>query len=180
MHADSLFHKMVEQERAIAEAKAKGEPLPTMPTVFDPAKEMAPAIPWPEDEPRPAAMTNQNTSTPQHQQKQEEEVDPYPHLPKMGAEMKAKMRPEKYKEWRESLKGMSPLEVEVEERAKLREAQDTTATFFQYQDAQEENRRRAHEGTARRDAFGEWLMRTFGPDPVEKKEDSSDGRPQKG
>ncbi len=44
MHADTLFHRMLEQEKAIEIAKAEGKPVPTFPSLLS-SKSMAPSSP---------------------------------------------------------------------------------------------------------------------------------------
>lgn len=38
MHADSLYHRMLDQEKAIEEAKAEGRPIPTFPPILSSSK----------------------------------------------------------------------------------------------------------------------------------------------
>ncbi|KAG9230057.1 hypothetical protein BJ875DRAFT_168953 [Amylocarpus encephaloides] len=40
MHADTLYHRMLDQEKAVEEAKAEGRPVPTFPPLFEKPKMM--------------------------------------------------------------------------------------------------------------------------------------------
>ncbi len=50
MHADTLYHRMLDQEQAIETAKAEGKPIPTFPPILSSGKAAAPsAVPPPKD-----------------------------------------------------------------------------------------------------------------------------------
>ena len=43
MHADTLYHRMLDQEQAIETAKAEGKPIPTFPPILSSGKAAAPS-----------------------------------------------------------------------------------------------------------------------------------------
>ena len=182
MHADKLYHHMLDQERLINAAKDQGLPEPTFAPVLQPQAsgsvpkageraEIAPAIPF-LDRDEIARLPNKPPLKPLPPGVDEDDVeDEYPHLPPMGAEMRRKIHPSKHEKWRKGLVGMTPLERELHEQSKLREINDATVTFNQYQDIQLDSFRKAHAGTSDRTAFGEWLVKNLGWEhPAAKKE----------
>lgn len=56
MHADSLYHRMLEQEKAIEEAKAEGRPIPTFPPIMSSKSKISKAT----AETEPQATTEDN------------------------------------------------------------------------------------------------------------------------
>ena len=92
MHADSLYHQMLEREKAVEEAKAAGLPIPTFPNLM-------------------TASGTPSTSPTQPRAV----IDPQKEQPLPGdlEELKPKIK----EQIRHRLKGLSPEEREIEERA---------------------------------------------------------------
>ena len=92
MHADTLYHRMLEREQAVEEAKAAGLPVPTFPDIISSSTSLAsaqpqstPAVGSSEDQPLPAGFEGLK--------------------PKVKAQV------------RDRLKNLTPEEREVEEKA---------------------------------------------------------------
>ena len=97
MHADTLYHRMLAQEKAIEEAKAAGQPIPTFPSVLSP------------NETPVATTATEYTGT-----------SPPPvadDLPALSQETVRAVKPEAALELRKKLKDMDPYAREAEEKA---------------------------------------------------------------
>ena len=96
MHADTLYHRMLDQERAIEKAKAAGEPIPEFPPIVAslPSTSAAPST-------QPSTSSDSTPAAPS------KSADPKPAQlsPKVQAQLAAR------------LKGLSPAERELEEKA---------------------------------------------------------------
>jgi hypothetical protein len=58
MHADSLYHRMLDQEKAIEDAKAEGRPIPTFPPILSFSKSRVSKAPA-DTTPKPTLDDNQ-------------------------------------------------------------------------------------------------------------------------
>lgn len=96
MHADTLFHRMLDQERATEEAKAAGKPIPEFPPIVASLPDAALAL----STQAPASSDTAASSPPQQVL-----LTPAQLSPKAQAQLA------------ERLKGLSPAEREVEEKA---------------------------------------------------------------
>ena len=97
MHADTLYHRMLAQEKAVEEAKAAGEPIPTFPSILSPNQT---PISTPESAGVPLAPDG---------------------LPPLSPETLRVMKPEAALGLRKKLKGMDRYAREAEERAVVAE-----------------------------------------------------------
>lgn len=139
MHADTLYHRMLAQERAVEEAKAAGRPIPDLESLN------------PDDQTSP---TSGNGAEAQYTKARE--------LPHLSPELIRKLRPEAQLELREKLKDMTPAEREVEERSKLgefeAEQQVVNEVHRLRHSTTEERRKRREEGNATvGDTISGWL-----------------------
>lgn len=96
MHADTLYHRMLAQERATEEAKAAGKPIPEFPPIV---ASLPPASPSPSSQ--ASASSDKVASSPPQQ------PDPTP----------AQLKPKVQAQLAQRLKGLSPAERELEEKA---------------------------------------------------------------
>ena len=99
MHADTLYHRMLDQERAIEEAKAAGKPVPE----FPPMLTALPAVPSTPSPQAPASSDAAATSPTQP-------ADPTPLTPDQFS-------PRVQAQLARRLKGLSPAQRDVEEKA---------------------------------------------------------------
>ncbi|MCJ1287587.1 hypothetical protein MMC26_006939 [Xylographa opegraphella] len=97
MHADTLYHRMLDQERLVKEAKDAGLPIPTFPSLISSTRSTGDAA---STKPLPAKGPASEIPLPQELQDLK---------PKVKAEFRAR------------LKGLSPEEREVEEKAMVME-----------------------------------------------------------
>ncbi|MCJ1471933.1 hypothetical protein MMC13_000574 [Lambiella insularis] len=92
MHADTLYHRMLDQERMVEEAKSAGLPIPTFPSLISPHRQSA------------------VTPVKDHSGKDSSVEQPLPgDLEELKPKVKAQLR--------ERLKGLSAEEREIEEKA---------------------------------------------------------------
>jgi len=133
MHADTLYHRMLEQERAVEEAKKEGRVEPK----FTPLLAGSVAAPAPKH--APSAATPAAAAAAAAQQAATEEADPI-----------SKLAPAIQSQIKEKLEGLSGLERELQEKALMAEVaagQEVKASLKDiYKDADEERRRRREEG----------------------------------
>ena len=129
MHADTLYHRMLAQEKAVEDAKASGQPMPDF-NDTNPNYQTPISI---------TSLANAKSSN-------EEE------LPPPSIELTQKLKPEAQLELQERLKGLTPAEREVEVRSKLGEYEADKQVAREVHrlraSASEERRKRREEGTA--------------------------------
>ena len=132
MHADALYHRMLAQEAATAEAKAAGLPEP----------HFAPIL----------ANANTPTPTPPNNNNTNNYSDTAPiskdDVPPLTAETRELLTPASQAGLRERMKGMTAAERELEERGVLMEARAANETSKQMTGIMEERKKRRENGTA--------------------------------
>lgn len=128
MHADTLYHRMLAQEKAIEDAKAAGKPSPQFPPILS-SRSSASAGP---------AVSKQSTVM------AKDKSD----LPPLSSETATLLTPEAAKALRERLKDMTPIEREVEERGVIMEAEAASATGHHLHEIKAAKERRREEGNA--------------------------------
>ncbi len=89
MHADTLYHRMLDQEKAIEKAKAAGQPVPSFPSI----------IPSPST-PAPLSVSSPPSTSPRDGRIRSDQL-----TPEVQAQLKRR------------LEGLNPKEREVEEKA---------------------------------------------------------------
>ncbi|MCJ1279048.1 hypothetical protein MMC21_006870 [Puttea exsequens] len=158
MHADTLYHRMLEQEVAMKEAKARGEPEPVFAPIMgrglavstslksSAAVESAAPIP-----PSPDDISSQSAD-----------------LSQSLGESRTKSSPQSQEELQKSLKDMTPLELELEERSTQAEVETSREIAARWREVEMARRKRAEEG--------EWTMRDmlrrlFGMNDLNKKDE---------
>lgn len=135
MHADTLYHRMLEQEKVIEAAKAEGRPVPTFPPILSTVK------------------TN-STKSPANSTPKEISDNPKIGISNLKPEVQAKLK--------KRLKGLTSEERELEERAIDAEIQAGTqvaehvGTQLQKQD--EERAQRKAEG---KETIGDRIISIF-------------------
>lgn len=137
MHADTLYHRMLEQEKAIQGAKAAGLPVPQFPPIVPSMSTAAP----------PTAAYTRAADT----------------LPEEDRITLDKLRPSIQTKLKKRLKGLNPDQKEIEEKAINAEieagdklARDITTLFDQQARSRKERR---EQGT---DTFGDKFSGLFG------------------
>lgn len=130
MHADTLYHRMLDQEKAIEEAKAAGLPTPSFAPIL-PSRSSTSQIP-----PAPTKTTAAPPSA--------KEIE----LPTISPEAQSLLTPIAQTALRERLKTMTPFEREVEERSAVMEATAASETGKQVADIMELKKKRREEGRA--------------------------------
>lgn len=168
MHADTLYHRMLEQERAIETAKAAGEASPVLTTP------LVTPLPDPKDRAPSSISTTTKTERPSQPTQQsstassegpvliaDSDIDPTDGLPTLLPQLRERLSPQRQKEMREKLKDMTPLERELEQAAFVKETEDAAATSEQLQDLKRERKRR-REAEGGRTPLGEWIVKKFG------------------
>ena len=94
MHADSLYHRMLDQERAVEAAKAAGEPIPLFPPI------MSSTLHKSSSAPSDAASTSENAA-----------------IQQAASVTREELRPKVRTQLEKRFKDLSPEEREVEEKA---------------------------------------------------------------
>ena len=135
MHADTLYHRMLVQEAAAADAKAAGLPEPQFaPILPSVSKSTTTQTPVPDDTnniPGAAAA-----------------MAPKGDLPTLMPETQRLLTPASQAALRERLKSMTAMERELEERGVLMEAEAASETGRQVTDVIEQRKKRREEGKA--------------------------------
>ena len=175
MHADTLFHRLLDQERAIEAAKTAGEPAPTFPPILAPAADKtprgfrdatiqaataAPATPPPPPLQQTPALTpaEANMAAVAAAKKAKEDKE----LPPLNPEIEKKLKPDAARALRKRMRGMDPLEREIEERATVVEIEDAARTGQQIENLRDEARQRRKEAGLGRGELGDWIVKWFG------------------
>lgn len=136
MHADTLYHRMLDQEKAITEAKAAGEPVPE-------EKPVNPAT-------ATVAAVRQRTSG-QNEAKEED-------LPPISAALQERLKSDAQMELRRKLKDLTPKERELLEKQKLSEFDVAMEVQRLRSSLLEEKKQRREEGKATMsDTISGWL-----------------------
>lgn len=135
MHADTLYHRMLAQEAAAADAKAAGLPEPQFaPILPSVSKSTTTQTPVPDDTntiPGAAAAVASKGD-----------------LPTLMPETQRLLTPASQAALRERLKSMTAMERELEERGVLMEAEAASETGRQVTDVIEQRKKRREEGKA--------------------------------
>lgn len=172
MHADTLYHRMLAQEKAIESAKAAGQPIPTFPPILGSRKDG--------QQPQSfrtatiSATSATTTSSPVQQQQQPPQTPAEANraavaraqakkdLPPLDPEIERKLKPEAALQLRKRLKGLDPLEREVEQRSTLTEIEDAMKTGQQIHNLRDEARQRRKAAGEGRGEWGDFLVKWFG------------------
>lgn len=141
MHADTLYHRMLAQEAATAEAKAAGLPVPQFAPMLPSVSKSTIARPVPGD----------TTSAPSPASKDD--------LPPLTSETQTLLKPASQAALKERLKTMTPLERELEERTVIMEGKAVSETGKQVTEIMEQSKKRREEGKA---TFGDTISGWFG------------------
>ena len=165
MHADTLYHRMLDQEKAIKAAKEAGEPIPTFPPILGPRDDrkpqnfqtatisatMAPVASPPAQFQTPAETNRAAVAAAQEKA-----------LPPLDPEVERKLKPDAAMQLRKRMKGMNALERAVEERSTLVEIEDAIRTGQQIENVREEARQRRKEAGQGRGEWGNFIVKWFG------------------
>ena len=161
MHADTLYHRMLAQERAVASAKAEGLPEPQFPPIL-------PSSSLSSSQPTTTTTTTTTTSIPKDPTTAAT-PPPVPapapaaskkdDLPPLRAETRALLTPASQAALRERLKGMTATEREVEERGVVIDAEAAKETGKQVSDIMAQRKKRREEGNA---TMGDMISGWFG------------------
>ena len=169
MHADTLYHRLLDQEKAIEAAKTAGEAIPTFPPILTPAGNKrprgfrdatidaatAPSTP-PQREPQTPAEANIAAVAAAKRAKEDKD------LPPLNPEIERKLKPDAAIALRKRMRGMDPLEREIEERATVVEIEDAARTGQQIENLRDEGRQRRKEAGLGRGELGDWIVKWFG------------------
>ena len=160
MHADTLYHRMLAQEAAAAEAKAAGLPEPQFPPMLPSVSVSTSSAPIPANE------VSANDSAPSPPLKDSAPVpssssakDGEDGLPQLMPETRRLLKPSAQAALRERMKDMSPTERELEEKGMLMMLKTTTETGKMMMDINEQRRKRREEGKA---TLGDNISAWFG------------------
>ena len=151
MHADTLYHRMLAQEAAIAEAKAAGLPEPQFAPLLPSVSKPTAATPVP--------ATNDNTVTPKVPSPPTAPASSKDDLPPLMPETQQLLKPAAQAALRERMKGMTPAERELEEKGMIMNAQAATETGKLVTDIIGQRQKRREEGTA---TMGDTVSGWFG------------------
>ena len=147
MHADTLYHRMLAQEAAVAEAKAAGLPEPRFAPILSSVSRATTPTSVPNDAPAAAATA----AAPALASKDD--------LPPLAPETQALLTPPSQAALRERLKTMTPTERELEERGVIMEARAAGETGKQVTDIMGQRKKRRDEGKA---TMGDTISGWFG------------------
>lgn len=151
MHADTLYHRMMAQEAAIAEAKAAGLPEPQFAPMLPSVSTSTTAAPAPTND--PTATTTAIPPAPPASASSKDD------LPTLMPETQAMLKPAAQTALRERMKDMTPTERELEEKGVLMGGKSTTETVQLMMDIHEQRKKRREEGKA---TFGDHVSGWFG------------------
>lgn len=137
MHADTLYHRMLAQEKATDEAKAAGQPAPTFAPILsgDTASSSSPKSPTTDP---PAPAPSPSAPIPSKDKKAKE-------LP-LQQTTQSLLTPQAQQSLRERLKDLTPVEREVEERSVQMEARAVGEMSAQVKQVEEGRKKRREEG----------------------------------
>ena len=139
MHADSLYHRMLERERAVEEAKAAGREIPQFPPILSTGT--------------PTESSSTTQSLPSNLPNEQIPLDAT--LDQLTPKVKAQLR--------DRLKGLTPEERDIEMKAILAEltAGETVSQKVDYlhEEAAKARRLRKEQG---RETMGDRIMSIFG------------------
>lgn len=151
MHADTLYHRMMAQEAAIAEAKAAGLPEPQFAPMLPSVSTSTTAAPASMHD--PTATTTAITPAPPASGSSKDD------LPILMPETQAMLKPAAQAALRERMKDMTPTERELEEKGVLMSGKSTTETAQLMMDIHEQRKKRREEGKG---TFGDHISGWFG------------------
>lgn len=176
MHADTLYHRMLAQEAAIAAAKASNAPIPTFPpiiTPFSPSANSSSAI-LPPPQPSSSTTTSLHMTTspcpsasppPPSPPPPQPTHQPFPPLSTKPPElfMKEHLTPGARTAFQGRLEKLSPQERELEERAMAMEASQSEAVGRTVKSIMGESERKRRERREKGEAgFGDVVSSFFG------------------
>ena len=122
MHADTLYHRMLAQEAAVAEAKAAGLPEPTIAPLLPSISKSTASTPV------PTTNNTTTTTTPAADTPSLPTASSKDDLPTLMPETQELLKPAAQAALRERLKGMTPVERELEEKGMIMNAQAASET----------------------------------------------------
>ena len=134
MHADTLYHRMLAQEAAAEEAKAAGLPEPQFAPILSSVSKSITA--------NNNTTATATTTAPPPQPTSKDD------LPSLTPETQTLLTPASQAALRERLKGMTPMERELEERGVIMEAKAASETGKQVTDIIGQRKKRREEGKA--------------------------------
>ena len=152
MHADTLYHRMLAQERSVEEAKAAGQPIPSFPSMLSPDP-----TPLPNGE----AVIAATTSDALYPKRASTELED---LPALSPETTQTLTPEAALALRKRMKSLDAVGRLAEERgmmAELRAAREVS-TRIDKMNEERRNKVRAERGDvgqAEKGTWFEWLVR---------------------
>lgn len=164
MHADTLFHRMLSQEKAIELAKTEGQPIPTFPPILAPTSEGKPQS----FRTATLSVVNHPTSpvaepyTPAEVNRAAVAAAKEKALPPLDPEVERKLKPEAAMNLRKRMKGMDAQERQVEERSTLVEIEDAMRTGKQIRNIRDEARQRRKDVGQGRGEWGDFIVKWFG------------------
>lgn len=135
MHADTLYHRMLSQEKAIEEAKAAGQPVPIYAPILAPENTATTTAPT--TSPTPSNAATSTIPAPK---------DSKPDLPALSSETRTLLHEPAQQKLREKLKDMTPSERELEERSVQMEARTAGDIAVRMREVGEGRKKRREEG----------------------------------
>lgn len=151
MHADTLYHRMMAQEAAIAEAKAAGLPEPQFAPMMPSVSTSTTAAPVAMNDPTAATAAIPPAPPASGSSKDD--------LPTLMPETQAMLIPGAQAALRERMKDMTPTERELEEKSVLMSGKSNIETAQLMMDIHEQRKKRREEGKA---TFGDHVSGWFG------------------
>lgn len=142
MHADTLYHRMLSQEAAAAEAKAAGLPEPEFAPILSSVSRSTNAKPDTSRTTSPAPKATAKNA-----------------LPNLAPETREYLTPAAQAELRERMKGMTPVERELEEQGTVMEVRMASEAGRQVSTVFGERKKRREDGTA---TMGDTISGWFG------------------
>lgn len=142
MHADTLYHRMLAQEKATQEAKAAGLPAPT----FAPILSSDSAGVSPSSSANTSAPTFEPAIPPSLGASKTSKDKKLQELPRLQPATQSVLTSQAQQALRERLKDLTPVEREVEERGVQMEAQAVGEMSEQVKQVEEGRKKRRDEG----------------------------------
>lgn len=142
MHADTLYHRMLAQEKVIERAKAAGRPEPAFEPIL--GSETAFSGPPTTYTPNESLKPNSATATTTHTTTASEKDT----LPPLSPTTKSLLNPASQQKLRERMKDMSTHERELEERSVQMEARTASDIVGRFKEVEEGRKKRRDAGVA--------------------------------
>lgn len=149
MHADTLYHRMLAQEKAIEEAKVAGQPIPQFDSILSSKDNNT-------DAPLNQGPTAGTTPIAEATAPPSSDVE---ELPTISSVTQSLLNSESQMKLREKMRKMTPIERDLEERSVQMEARNAGEIAERMREVEQGRKKRREEGKG---TFGDSIAGLFG------------------